>query len=1102
MLLCVSLVSWLPLASLLSADEQPANQFTPLVVADGPRVIGSAQAYSPTNFQAENLLDDNTLTEYASLGKGTETFVDFDFGQPISLSAFHHIDRQDPATVDEAELLLSEQPDFSEILARVTIDHVNLPGGRTVATFPATPPARYARWQVTKLNAAGHQCAGGRDIRFYVAGRREATPSRLDVALQARQAIERTAEGPVRPLTVTLDYPYAEPLDVTLHVGQQPAVPLTLTFGRHSVPLLVPVAQTGDELTVNVRRADTTVLERQFAVAPVRSWQLHFLPHSHVDIGYTHVQTEVEQMQWQYLRQAIDIARNTADYPEEARFKWNSEVLWAVDSYLTGASDADRAEFLQAVRDGIIHLDALYGNQLTALCRPEELMQLLDCARRLARQHELTIDAAMISDVPGYTWGLVPALAQSGIRYLSIGPNHIHRIGTTLEQWGDRPFYWVSPSGQERVLCWMAGKAYSWFHDSRVGILQRDSRPDPFFDYLDELMEQEYPYELVQIRYSIGGDNGPPDQELSEFVRAWNDRYEQPKMIISTTRDLMQAFESRYADQIPEARGDFTPYWEDGAASSARETAMTRMAAERLVQAQTLWALRSPEPYPTEEFYSAWRDVLLYNEHTWGAHCSITQPDSPFTLSQWNIKQMFAVEARRKSHELLDRALGRGTSADQAGDEPLDAVDVYNTCSWTRDDLVVVNVDRPLAGVVVKDSQGNIVPSEPTRRGGLAFLAAQVPPLGAKRFWIESGESYAGRSLAAGTGLSNDRLQVELDPQTGAIASVKWLNAPGDLVDRDSLSGWNDYRYVAGRSADQPQPARVKQLETLTSGGLTASIAVHAEAPGCRDMITVVRLIEGLDRVDIINALYKESVLSPESVHLGFPFHVPDGTMRIDIPWGVIRPNEDQMPGACKNYLTVGRWVDISNSDYGITWTTLDAPLIQIGGIHVDVDQPMSEAHWIRHLEPSQTLFSYVMNNYWETNYRASQEGMTTFRYSIWPHRRYDQAAAQRFATERSQPLIAVPTRRDAPSPASRLLLTGDTIVATLLKPSEDSGAQMLRLFNPGSEAASTTVQWSAPAPSRVMLSSPREERGPVVTGPIELPPLGIVTLRAEWTNP
>ena len=46
-----------------------------------------------------------------------------------------------------------------------------------------------------------------------------------------------------------------------------------------------------------------------------------------------------------------------------------------------------------------------------------------------------------------------------------------------------------------------------------------------------------------------------------------------------------------------------------------------------------------------------------------------------------------------------------------------------------------------------------------------------------------------------------------------------------------------------------------------------------------------------------------------------------------------MRPEIDQLPGSCKNWLTVGRWVDIANRQFGITWVTRDAPLIQVGGL-------------------------------------------------------------------------------------------------------------------------------------------------------------------------
>jgi hypothetical protein len=41
-------------------------------------------------------------------------------------------------------------------------------------------------------------------------------------------------------------------------------------------------------------------------------------------------------------------------------------------------------------------------------------------------------------------------------------------------------------------------------------------------------------------------------------------------------------------------------------------------------------------------------------------------------------------------------------------------------------------------------------------------------------------------------------------------------------------------------------------------------------------------------------------------------------------------------------------------------------------------------------------------------------------------------------------------------------------------------------------------VNWAALQPKRVTVSSPKEEEGSTWTGSAELPPLGIITLRAE----
>jgi hypothetical protein len=460
------------------------SPFTPLLPLPAPALAGAAEAYPGGAYEADNILDgiaDGTYrSEYASASKGTGTFIDFDFGKPTRIAAFKHVDRFDPATVDSAELVFADDAEFNKVIATVKVKHANSRGGVTLVPFPPVT-ARYVRWQVTAVES--YSTVGGSEIAFFSAADPEPAPLRTTVEPNGAPALVRTEGKLVQPFQVTIHYPYAEPVGAMLEMSGAPPTPIRLQPGSQTVELAIPALKSETRASAVIKAVGQTVAKCEQVLEPVRPWELYILPHSHVDIGYTHVQTEVEKMQWEYLEQAIELARRTADYPAEARFRWNSEGLWAVDSYLEQAPPEKRRQLIDAVRNGWIELDALYGNELTGLCRPEELFRLLDCARRISQEHDLVIDSAMISDVPGYTWGIVPALAHSGVKYFSIGPNHVHRIGYTLADWGDKPFYWKSPSGQRKVLCWMAGKAYSWFHGGRMGEI-KGVEPRAIFEYL------------------------------------------------------------------------------------------------------------------------------------------------------------------------------------------------------------------------------------------------------------------------------------------------------------------------------------------------------------------------------------------------------------------------------------------------------------------------------------------------------------------------------------------------------------------------------------------------------------------------------------------
>jgi len=1064
--------------------EGPFVRLTPL---PAPKIVAAAEEFPGGSFPATNLLDGVPTTEYASHGKGVNTFVEFDFGAPVTIGAFCHVNRHDVATVAASRLTFSDAT--GQVVATIPVTHDGRPAGQTMFVLPKPVSARKVRWQVTKLVHVWAVCPGGKEIAFYTTGPSEPAPHGIGIDAHAESMVEHRNGRLIQPLAVALDYPYATPIDTVVRVEGQEPKPLRLKFGRQTLTFATPAIKAQRALRVAVDYAGQTVAATTATLKPARKMTVYLLPHSHLDIGYTHLQPEVQRKQWDNIDKALELCAKTADYPPAARFKWNAEVLWALDSYLHEAPPEKQQRLLNAIRAGQVELHALYGNELTGLCRPEELLRLMERAMTISRRCGVKIESAMISDVPGYTWGIVPAMAQAGVKYFSIGPNYCARIGRTMSTWEDKPFYWLAPDGQHKVLCWIPFMGYAFGH------VHKSDMEKVLLEHLALLEKEGYPYDMVELRWTVGGDNGPPDADLPDVVKHWNAKYESPRLVIATTSQLFGEFEKRYAGKIPLVGGDFTPYWEDGAGSSARETAQNRTAAERLTQAEALYAMREPRQYPAAKFSDAWRNVMLYDEHTWGASNSVAEPDKQFVKDQWKIKQAFALDGDAESQKLLTAAV-----SGRAGSQTAGAVDVWNTSAWPRTDLLVLNKELSAAGDVVTGPDGTAVPSQRLSTGELAFLAKDVPGLAGRRFTIGAGKAPAtGEAKAEASGVSTPAISVQVDPASGAIVSLRSTAAGGELCDTKSAVALNRYYYVLGDKVKEARQAGPAKIAVKESGPLVASLVVESDAPGCVKLSREIRVVDGLDRVDLINVLDKKAVREKEGVHLGFAFDVPDGVMRMDIPWAVIRPEVDQMPGGCKEWITVGRWVDISNQVRGVTWATLDAPLVEVGRITAIVMGMQEKPNeWLAKLEPSQTLYSWVMNNHWFTNYRAEQDGPTTFRYSLRPHQQYNQAAAQRFGIERSQPLVAAAAQGPAPSGRSLLQVDAPEVIVAAIKPSEDHKALIVRLFGAAGQPAKATLRWGDNRRKAVWISNLAEEPVARASGTIEVPAYGLITLRVE----
>jgi alpha-mannosidase len=138
------------------------------------------------------------------------------------------------------------------------------------------------------------------------------------------------------------------------------------------------------------------------------------------------------------------------------------------------------------------------------------------------------------------------------------------------------------------------------------------------------------------------------------------------------------------------------------------------------------------------------------------------------------------------------------------------------------------------------------------------------------------------------------------------------------------------------------------------------------------------------------------------------------------------------------------------------------------------------------------------MNNHWGTNYRAYQDGAHVFRFILRPHGGYDPIAASRLAIAASQPLLPAMAFGSAGSTTPLLKLSSADVLITGLKPSDDGKAIMVRLWGGAGRDARTEISWKVPAPASVWLSDTGEQPLKKLTGPVNVPAWGVVTLRAE----
>jgi len=744
-----------------------------------------------------------------------------------------------------------------------------------------------------------------------------------------------------------------------------------LHFGENEMLILVPDM---DQVELKLRTGQQEI-KVPVMLPPAKKWLVYVVPTTHTDIGYTDLQDRVKV---RHAENGLGELQLLDQYPS---LKWYSETYWQLNALLE-LHPEKTDEVFQRLREKRWGLSASYANMLTGLCSHEALNRYTLDARNLAKRGGFDLDSLILDDVPSAIGSLAMVMANSGIKYFIEGSNkdRASYVGDGLKN----PFYWEGADGS-RVLSYISYQPGYGAAGNLIPSVPRAMEQLP--SYLARFETADYPYDAVVMNGAYS-DNREIKPWLPEVIQQWNAQWDYPKLILALPEDFLGYIERNYSNDIPVLKTDFGGWWEDGAASSALETVLDRRAEERIVTAEMLHSLASVltgADYPKTNFDNVWHNILLYDEHTWGAAGSISHPKAEQTVKQWEVKSAYARDADAESRALLASGMNNLT----AMVPPADLV-VFNPLAWSRKELVKTETTGAVQDIETKKS----FPCQPLPEGGNCFIADDLPSIGYRsyRSMADAPAAMPDAVKISGNEMENEFYRVTLNPKTGGIQSIYDKQLGRELVDTNSECDLGELVYVTGGEGtyavhsdltNLPPPKFDYHWQTGTgikqiNGPVFGELASHATADKFPGITLRVRLYHGLKRLDLIYELDKTETTNKEAVYLAFPLAMDTskGGLWLEYPDEITEPLKDQHTSACRDWYSVQRWLAESDGDATVELSPLDTPLITLGH--------MTASTWPRELSLKRGhVFAYVMNNYWHTNYKAEQRGRFVFRFSL-----------------------------------------------------------------------------------------------------------------------
>ncbi len=687
-------------------------------------------------------------------------------------------------------------------------------------------------------------------------------------------------------------------------------------------------------------------------------------------------------------------------------------------------------------------------------------------------------------------------------------------------------FRWEGIDGAQ-MLFWYnihGGELYLWSYSQALSEITNT---------LSLLKKQNYPFNFVL--YTVRGgvrDNAPSSLRLSYVVKEWNDKWTYPKLRVATYSDFFEQIE-RYKKSLPVFRGELpnTDYTV-AATCTAKETGINKNTHDQLSSAEkfaTITSVVSDYPYPSGKINDAYTNTFYYDLHCHG----MAHPIGPAQDGCLSEKKGFAYRAAALSHDILSKSLNRIIDEIELKDDNSYIV-VFNSLSRKRTDVVrtpfsahspcgqpmhvqhrngtsvfVVgsaigrNIINPPIDLVEKpfdlidtETGGNVsyqiveldspkvpVPYAASRYAlgqvnraelfEIVFLAEDVPAIGYKTYRLtpkEKTTSFESSIMVGESNLENRYFRITLNPQTGAIESIYDKELSREIVDKDAPHKLNQpiVRWAKTGKEESPSKATIQKGE---NGPIYGSLIISSKATGCPQIMQEIILYDKIKRIDIANRILRDSTPLLE-VYFAFPFLMNNPHFQFEGSNSVIEPLKDQFPGSNSDYYTMQHWADVSNKKVGITLSSIEAPIIEFGGLwpgyvsyaHHGVTPPGFGHEFKKSGEFTKGyMYSYVMNNNFRTNFENVQVTDTLFRYSITTHEGdWRKGQTHDFGWAFQNPLIPVCMNGKKEGTLKKSMsfcqVDNSNVLLLTLKKAEDGNGLIVRLLETRGKDTTTTL--------------------------------------------